>query len=121
MTKRNIRNISLCQGKDLLKICGPKGISKILNDKSLQSIEELSLCKTDLTSYISHFQHGNVSKLDLSGSYIGDTVSMAMFAKQFPKLQSLLLRNCEIKCVRITEKNASLQHLDLRSNYLKNV
>ena len=117
--ERNIRNISLSQGKDLLRRCSPKGISKILNHKSLQSIEGLSLCKTDLTGYISYFQHQNVSHLDLSGSFIGDTVSLGMFVKQFPKLQSLLLKNCKIKCMRITENNASLQHLDLRSNYLK--
>ena len=116
--ERKIRNLSLSQGKDLLKRCGPKGISKILNHKSLQSIEGLSLCKTDLTGYISHFQHPNVSSLDLSGSFIGDTVSLGIFVKQFPKLQTLLLRNCKIKCMRITENNASLQHLDLRSNYL---
>ena len=117
--ERNIKNISLSQGKDLLKRCGPKGISKLLNHKSLQSIEGLSLCKTDLTGYISHFQHQNVSHLDLSGSFIGDTVSLGMFVKLFPKLQTLLLRNCRIKCMRITETNASLKHLDLRSNYLR--
>ena len=117
--ERQIRRMYLSKGDSLLKVCDQKTISNILSHKSLQSLDSISICNTNLVNNITCFRHETVTSLDLGGSFIGDDVRLDILMQGFPRLESLLLRNCNITSACTERKNDTLQYLDLRSNRIK--